>query len=552
MPEVKEMRYCMFSRFLQRAYEQRPMHSAAWSRRQVLLTALSLAAAAGCGGDSATPLLPSPPNPNPAGAFPQPELRVSHKGVLETTLRAVLGQNELNGKSITTRTYGGLLAGPTLRLQPGDLLRVDLRNDLPPNPDADTVYPDMNTPHHFNSTNLHTHGFHVSPSGNSDNIFVDIPPGGSMQYEYRLPADHPEGTYWYHPHRHGAASMQLFGGMGGVIIISGALDLVPEVLAARDLMFLIQELNINPDTGLVPEFVPNIPPNGTYPLNQRHFIVNGQTEAPTLHARPGEVVRLRVVNGTVRGTFPLAVEDHELHILALDGITLPQVRSTARGEGETLAAGNRVDLLIRAGAPGNYKIFKRPSLDTTGPPVGVPDPEVVLAYLQVEGEPVQMGLPTSLPAPRSLPDIKASEVTFHRSITFSQPGGPLQNLGPLGPAGSTRNFAAFAVDAKRFDPNRIDHSIPLGSVEEWTLFNTSTSSHPFHIHVNPFQVLEVNGVPLLQPEWRDTVSIPKQVGNTPGSVKIRHRFTDFKGLYVFHCHILLHEDLGMMQTVNVY
>lgn len=557
MPEIRDLRYCSRQCFFVRDWrtfmpecEQRRMQTPL-TRRQLLILGASLAAVAGCGGDSSL----SPEGPSLAldpPAFPQPELRASHKGLLDTTLRAQIGVNDLNGKQITTRTYGGALGGPTLRINPGDLLRVRLDNDLPPNPDQFTEYPDMNTPHRFNSTNLHTHGFHVSPSGNSDNVFVDIDPGGSMQYEYRIPADHPEGTYFYHPHRHGATTMQMMGGMGGVIIIAGALDRVPEVAAARDLVFLINELNIDPNTGMVPDFVPNIPPNGTYPLSQRHFVVNGQTSPPTLRARPGEVVRLRVVNSTLRATFGFAVEAHELHILGLDGITLPQVRSTGAGEGEPMAPANRTDLLLRAGAPGTYKIVKQASVDTTGPPIGVPDPEVVLAYLLVSGEPVAMGLPTALPAPASLPDIHSSELTGFRTLTFSQPGGPTQNLGPLGPAGSTRNFAAFAVDGRRFDPNRIDHSIPLGAVEEWTLLNTSTSSHPFHIHINPFQVVAVNDVPLPQPEWRDTVTIPKPVGNKPGSVTIRSRFEDFKGLYVLHCHILLHEDLGMMQTVNVY
>jgi len=152
-----------------------------------------------------------------------------------------------------------------------------------------------------------------------------------------------------------------------------------------------------------------------------------------------------------------------------------------------------------------------------------------------------MALPTVLPVPASLPDIQASEITGRRTLTFAvaNTGGPLPG------------FGNFTIDGQLFNPDVVNQTVKLNAVEEWTLVNTSRTEHPFHIHINPFQVVSINDVALPRPEWHDTIFIPKAGPNGPGRVVIRHRFKDFTGLYVLHCHILVHEDLGMMQTVNV-
>ncbi|HEY5155216.1 MAG TPA: multicopper oxidase domain-containing protein, partial [Acidimicrobiales bacterium] len=111
-------------------------------------------------------------------------------------------------------TYNGSTPGPTMRVRPGDVLTVTLDNRL----DA--------------PTNLHTHGLHVSPGGDSDNIFVMVEPGRQHTYRYEIPADHPSGTFWYHPHHHGLVAPQVFGGLAGAIIVEDAIDRLPELTAA--------------------------------------------------------------------------------------------------------------------------------------------------------------------------------------------------------------------------------------------------------------------------------------------------------------------------------
>lgn len=482
----------------------------------VLATALPLI---NCSGDSPSDVPADTPVPAPEPPpFPQPPELRSSAGLLETTLDVRLANHDLNGQAFSHRSYNGLIGGPTLRVRPGDMLRVRVNNNLPPDDESMVMPVDVNVPHGFNVTNLHTHGLHVSPQGSSDNVFVEIEPGQSFEYEYQIPADHPEGTYWYHPHKHGSTAVQLFSGMAGAIIIEGGLDQVPEIAVARDIILLINELNVDP-TGFVPDFMTN----GSFPLTQRYLTVNGEL-LPRLTINPGEVVRLRVINATVRTEIPFFVDGHELTVVSRDGIAF----ATATTEQVSLAAANRSDILIRGGAPGVYSVRK--GVGTSGMN---PDPEVVLMTLEVAGTPVTMDMPSALPAP--FVPISDDELTGSRELVF--------NVGPNGPPGG---FPNFTIDGNRYDPDRIDQLVQLNAVEEWTLTNLSNVGHPFHIHVNDFQVMSVNGVAPPAPLWLDTVDIPAN-----GNVVIRQRFTDFTGEFVLHCHILVHEDLGMMQNVSV-
>jgi FtsP/CotA-like multicopper oxidase with cupredoxin domain len=145
----------------------------------------------------------------------EPEVRRSANGKLRTTLQVRYAYKDIGGYRLSSRTYEGTIPGPTLRVRPGDVLRIRLINDLPPNPDP--VPADMALPHHFNTTNFHFHGSHVSPSGISDNIFRSMEPGQSYDIEIAIPGDHTRGTCWYHPHHHGSADVQMTSGMAGAL-----------------------------------------------------------------------------------------------------------------------------------------------------------------------------------------------------------------------------------------------------------------------------------------------------------------------------------------------
>ena len=156
-------------------------------------------------------------------------------------------------------------------------------------------------------------------------------------------------------------------------------------------------------------------------------------------------------------------------------------------------------------------------------------PEVVLANLVIGGKPSDGQLPVSLVAP---PPPPAGPVAQQRYFDFDQ-------IAP-------EPDPVFAVNGMPFDPNVIVAQPLLGTTEEWTIVDVMNEEHPFHLHTNPFQVLQVNGVPVASPVWQDTARVPRQ-----GFILIRTAFQDFAGKTVFHCHITPHEDLGMMAAFEI-
>lgn len=555
-----------------------------FSRRDLLrgagfIGASALVAASTTGCDSNTENFAitnsvPPPAPSPSVVFPQPPVVRSNNGFLSLPMDIRFATNVVptpNGpRNFRSRTINGTITPPTIRVKPGDKLRLPISNNLPPNPDPRPA--DENTPHHFNSFNMHTHGFHVSP--NQDDVITTMPPNSQKTYEYDIPADHPSGHFWYHPHKHGATAVHLFSGMSGSIIIEGGLDNVPEVAAAAELVFNIQELQLggsidpatinnpspigqsDPNLGFSNEAAVNpvamsdpyiVPPYtrvNAFAGADSLLLVNGQYQ-PNIQVRPGQVLRLRILNSTVRATAPLTISGgNNWTLLALDGLTLPEVRTVSQF---TLAPANRADVLVRIDTPGTFNIIKE-GFSPGG--LGL-TPQDILATIEVAGEPFPQSLPTGpLPVSSTLPDIGAGEVTENRPLVYNQTGAG----GPENPA-TSGNFAAnFTIDGVRLDSNVVNQTITLGSVIEWTLTNPSQQWHPHHIHIHPFQVVAtsdgfINGdpnLPLTKPTWMDTIHIPPG-----GSVTLRQRFPDFPGKFVLHCHILVHEDIGMMQIVNL-
>ena len=463
----------------------------------------------------------------------EPEVRRSVDGVLETVLRAQYAYADTGGYRLFMRTYEGKLPGPTLRLQPGDTLRIRLVNDLPPNR-SDALF-DQDLPQQLNTTNFHFHGSHVSPEGISDNIFRIMHPGQSYDIEIAIPADHTQGTYWYHPHHHGGADIQIASGMAGALIVEGDFADVPEIAEAAERLLLINQVVFD-EYRMVEGFETVFPEGAT-----RFFTISGQRE-PIIRLRPGEVQRWRILHAGYQDDIFLALEGHELHQVARDGIGLsrmdqPVVRPGADPAADPaailLAPAQRVDVLVQAGAPGTYALQALPYFQGYDAPTGP------LATVIVEGEPLAMHLPATLP-PGPLDAIGDEELTGSRQLTFSR------HAPEVDAAGHWREFA-FLVDDQLFDHDRVDQQVALGAVEEWTVTNLDEhNDHVFHIHINPFQLTLVNGEPVAEPVWLDTVIVPHG-----GSVTFRSRFLDFTGKYVLHCHMMNHEELGMMQVVEV-
>jgi FtsP/CotA-like multicopper oxidase with cupredoxin domain len=463
----------------------------------------------------------------------EPEVRRSAGGELRTTLRLQYAYKDVGGYRLFMRTYEGTIPGPTLRLRRGDILRIRLVNDLPPN--RDPMPANIDQPHHLNTTNLHLHGSHVSPSGIADNVMRSMEPGQSYDIEIAIPADHTAGTYWYHPHHHGGADVQVASGMAGAVIIEGDFDSVPEIAAARERLMILGEVVFD-GFGTIESLDTLFPETAV-----RFLTLNGQ-RVPTIAIRPGEVQRWRLLHAGYQDDIFLALQGHRFHSIARDGIALARmdqtdIRTADHAKDDptaiVIAPGQRIDLLVQAGAPGTYELRALPYDQ------GYPSPHGLVARVVVAGEPLLMKLPDKLP-PSPLATIRDEEITGRRRLTFS-------SKAPEAADSEHWQEYKFQIDGRNFDMNRVDQRVRLGAVEEWTIVSLHIHDHIFHIHTNPFQLTKVNGEALAEPVWSDTVVLPRN-----GSLTFRSRFLDFTGRFMLHCHMMNHEELGMMQVVEVY
>ncbi|MGV9944274.1 multicopper oxidase family protein [Streptomyces sp. NPDC003401] len=467
--------------------------------------------------------------------FPQPETRGTPP--LSTTLntRLTVGLTDVALPGVGTvrvRTYEGTVPGPTLRVRPGDSLEITHVNALPP--DAAGPHQDINVPHRFNTLNLHTHGMHVDPTGEADNVFRAFAPatepGGTTSHRssVTVPADHPAGTFWYHPHHHGSTATQVLNGMAGVIVVKGDVDEVPEIAAAREVVVCFNELRLS--GGRVPDMTSEGAFEGIAPT----FLVNG-AKNPVLALAPGEVQRWRIVHAGATTPLTLRLDGHTMHRIAQDGITLmAPVPSSA----VALPMGGRADVLVRGGEPGTYELVTD----------GVDRP---LMTVVVTGAPRDMPLPAGLPGrPTTLPAPTRTRHLAFRSYSNVFPGAFPNAYRILGDGETPHADAAAGVRDPawgRFSPDHVNHRVRLGEVEEWTVANDSHSHphHPFHLHTHHFLLTAVDGRPLATPVWRDTVTVPSR-----GTITFRLRAEDFEGRSMLHCHQLQHEDQGMMQIVE--
>ena len=429
-----------------------------------------------------------------------PELR-SSGGRLEVNLEVALTRLDLAGTDAHVLTYSGELPGATWRVSPGDRIAVRLVNRL----DA--------------PTNLHFHGLHVSPEGNGDNPFLSIEPGQAFDYEIRLPEDHPPGTYWYHPHLHGLVADQLFGGLYGAVVVA---DDVP---VARERVLVVSDISLQQDGTVRPVTVPEQMAGREGEL----VLVNGQVE-PHLSIRAGQTERWRVINACSSRFLNLAPEGLGVRALAVDAGRYPEPFDVER---LLLAPGNRADLLVTATAGagrlgtvgydrGGPMMMRAGPGDLSGP--------VLLATVAAtadDAEPDRLTVP-----PVRQPDLRDRRPDRQRVLEFSM--------------GMRMARMTFGFDGREFDPDRTDQQVRAGSLEEWVIRNPTPMDHPFHLHVWPMQVVDHSGTGPREPMWRDVVNVPAR-----GEVTVRIDFADIGGRTVYHCHILDHEDAGMMGVVEV-
>ncbi len=455
------------------------------TRRQLAVSGAAVAGVAAVGVQASSVGLPALVQgiATPQGADDDGFVEPQVLASKDGVLNVTLQAMDVENKSTSLLGFNSSIPGPTLRFKPGDTVKVAFVNAI------------------SEMTNLHVHGLHVSPRDNSDNVFVHVQPGQTFGYEYQIPEDHPGGTYWYHPHPHGTSANQVGSGLAGAIIIDGELDEVEGVAGLKDRMLVMQ----GPFRG-----------DG----GQVEMLVNGVAN-PTLTIAPGETQRWRLVNASANEFLNVQLVGHPLHVIARDGNPLTEVRTV---QNEMIGPGERAEVLIQGGDAGIYELR---SLAFAPDIPAQAQPEMLLATVISGGDAQEpQDLPTKLV---ELEDFGGDEVAERRTIAFQMPDTP----------------PSFAIDGKAFVEDRIDTIVKLGTTEEWTIRNESGQWHPFHIHVNDFQVMSINGEP--QPVNRhDTTPLPPR-----GEIVIRQRFLDFTGRFVYHCHVLVHEDNGMMAVIEV-
>jgi FtsP/CotA-like multicopper oxidase with cupredoxin domain len=469
------------------------------------------------------------------------------------------------------------IQSPTLRVHPGDEIVLKLKNELP---DADT---DASPAHRHaptsgqnscgggsvtaSSTNLHFHGLNVPPVCHQDDVIHTLiqPRDEAFEYRMKIPLDQPPGLYWYHPHPHGFSERQVLGGASGALIVEGIEKAVPAAAGLPERILVLRDQRIggvaeessagDGDKPVVPSldvslnYVPIL-----FPIYKPSILL----------VRPRQREFWRVLNASADTFFNLQVlfwpnRDTQvaqpMQVIAIDGAPVGRDFAAADRTAILLPPGSRAEFLIATPPQGMYAQLVTQRYDNG--PLGDTDSYRVLANIRSFDD--APAAPASLPGTKS-PDsaprfsgLTSLSPVRQRRLYFSElhkdPAHPKQNV----------SYFLTAGDAtpKIFDMNftKPDLTATQGTVEDWLIENRAEESHVFHIHQLHFQLLERDGKPVRESALRDTIELPYWDGKSVNypSVKIRMDFRDpnIIGTFLYHCHILEHEDGGMMGSIEL-
>ena len=441
-----------------------------------------------------------------AGGRPlaQPAVYASHNGVLNVTLVASEKRVRIGDEIVLAKVYNGAFTAPTLVIHPGDMVRLKLVNHLD------------------EPTNLHFHGLEISPSGHADNIFLSINPGQSFQYYFRLPRSAPTGTFWYHSHEMVPASQmarypntsseeQVFDGLSGMIEVAGLTNDLPAPLRGLPQRYLaLRDVQISGGQIISSDIDSNAPTTR---------LVDGEVE-PRIRIAPGQTQLWHIANIGADIFYRLSLPGHTFDVIAEDGHPVVHARQVTT---LVMPSGKRYDVLIRGGKRGVTTLRTLPFNEGDDH-----YPEQTLATLATTGRAeVPQRLPHAIfPGTADLADM---HIVRQRIVTLSEnPDG------------------MFFINGEFYNPDKVNFHARLNTVEQWVIVNSTDELHVFHMHTYPMQVLSVNGVPTAFDGYQDEVDLPPH-----GYVVARFDFTGYTGLTVFHCHILAHEDMGMMANIEV-
>jgi bilirubin oxidase len=420
------------------------------------------------------------------------------------------------GNQTITAGINGKFWGPTLFFNKGDTVHMNVLNKL------------------NESTTLHWHGFHL-PAVMDGGPHQLIPPGTIWKPYWKVTNN--AATYWYHPHLHEMTEEQITKGIGGLIIVRDEVEsalVLPRTYGIDDIPLVLTDRDFNTQKQFV-----------TVPYGDS-MVVNGTLRAQ--YSVPGQVVRLRILNAAIERSYNIGFSDNRnFSIICSDGGLLNAPVSVNR---YLLHAGERVEILVdftgQTGQSFDLKAYNASLGNFVAGGENFPNgpfanylgkKDFTMLHLNVTA---QTAAPiTAIPATlTSNVLLNAAEANITRILTLSDSTG-VTNPPILGPN-------AFIINHKLFDIDHNEYQVPLGNTEIWEIRSTSGFGHPFHIHDVEFNILSINGAPppAAQAGWKDVVFIPRQQ-----TVRFIAKFDDYADIehpFMYHCHISLHEDEGMM------
>ncbi|HTW25298.1 MAG TPA: multicopper oxidase domain-containing protein [Candidatus Baltobacteraceae bacterium] len=532
----------------------------------------------------------------PGSVVSEPADLRSHDGVLKVEL-TIHNHKEADGATRYCYIDQNGDESPNLRVKPGDLVILHLKDDLanidptaaqqahmhgsmPEDKSTGPCAGRMMTP---TSTNLHFHGLTIPPVCHQDDVLKTLinPGDPPFEYRFRVPENEPPGLYWYHPHVHGFTKVQVLGGASGALVVEGIERADKAVAGLPERVLVIRDRDL---------LNPNAPPSKSEPVVPRMLFDRDGDAANTgtgfgkpakdlsinfvpvpypdyppaaIQMKPGETQLWRVLNASAITYLNLEVlfnrAPQPLGLVALDGVPLNEDGAPSDFvDSQThlgVPPGARVEFIVKGPPLGVPGLLVTRSVDTG--PGGENDPNRALATITAsqdapEPRSTLSASPEPLP-PSKLPWLGSVAPVITRRLYFSE---KLDD--PNNPNSATEFYITVEGQTpKKFDPSSgvPDIIARQGTVEDWIIENRSNELHAFHIHQLHFMLLDYMGRPVNEPFLRDTVNVPYYDGRAMvyPSVRVRLDFRDpnIVGDFVYHCHLLEHEDNGMMGMIRV-
>ena len=439
----------------------------------------------------------------------------------------------VNGRASDGSLSGDGALAPTLQVNPGDTLRIRLKNELGHQP-----------------TNFHTHGLVISPSGDSDNVIISIPPGMSNTYEYQIPANEEPGVAWYHPHRHEFVLDQVYRGLAGFLVIGSARNNIDQVenLPLRMMMIRSTSYSVDAATGRTSLTTLQDVHSGNFQMTvNNRYMPELQMQNPFelwvgLQLDVRDLIRTfqPVSNNPAEWDFdhpfthePYASSPSNTNMatfyVAQDGSAFPKTVEKSR---IALASGKRVSEVISAPAAGQEELVVASAIQPTDIQNPFTQPLMKIRGFGSGGVPAIWENMTLTSSTMQYEDLSKVSVDVTRTVVFETivvDGKP-----------------QFTINGHVF-PNGPVFQARAGEVEQWEILNKDPVPHPIHIHMMHFQSQE-------GPGWAKPPHTYDQdvwYADPFATSVLRIRFQPTLGQSVFHCHILYHEDNGMMSLINV-